>query len=89
MEELSIGTEHYAKAALGATEAEALLKRAQGYMNDHEYALADVYRQEATIQSNIALAHAMISATANRGYDATRMSGDLNQLTAAIRVHGS
>ena len=42
MEELSIGTEHYAKAALGATEAEALLKRAQGYMNDHEYALADV-----------------------------------------------
>jgi hypothetical protein len=85
----TIGSEHYAKASLGATEAETLLKQSQIHMRASEYSLADVKRQEALIQSNIANAHAMMSATAYEGYMLDELKRVVGEVTAAIRVHGS
>jgi hypothetical protein len=87
--EPTVGTEHYGKASLAATEAHSLLKQAQACMLSQDYSLADVYRQEALIQSNIANAHAAMSATAFEGYMLTELKESIHEITVAIRVAGS
>lgn len=74
--ELSIASEHYAKAAVRVAEAEALLVNV-------------VDPAEAQVKATIALTHAIIADTVDRGYTAERLIHALGELTSAIRVSGS
>jgi|TARA_R110000751_G_scaffold164958_1_gene271061 hypothetical protein len=94
MRDPSIGYEHYAKAALATTEAETLLRTAQitTQFVDGEIGvrnIEDPHLAAAQVQSNIALAHAMMSATAYEGYMLDRLIDSVNGFAAAVRVAGS
>ena len=73
---MSIASEHYAKAAVRVAEAESLLVNV-------------VDPATAQAKATIALTHAILADTADRGYTAERLIHALGELTSAVRVSGS
>jgi hypothetical protein len=83
--EPSIGAEHYGKAAVAALEANSLMvSRPLGDIPPEQTDLV-----KAQIKATLALAHALLSDTANRGYDTDKLARAMDNLAGAIRVHGS
>ena len=83
--EPSIGAEHYGKAAAAALEANSLMvKRPLGDIPPEQ---TDLVR--AQIKATLALTHALLSETANRGYDTDKLTRAMDNLAGANRVHGS
>ena len=76
---MSISSEHYAKATVRVAGAETLLATV---------ADADPAAEAQTL-ATIALTHALMADTADRGYSAERLIHVIEKLTAAIRVSGS
>ena len=70
----SIATEHYAKAVNAVDRAQTMLGAGD---------------PASDIQATIGLTHAIIAETNDRGYLAERLIHVIEELTSAIRVHGS